>query len=683
MTFVTSTFLHAGCAAICATWAVLVLCAGRSRTALLLAATLAITAVWAGAVAFAPDAPLDGVAGLLEVTRSAAWFAALLVLYRRVAGAANAPLVRRFAWAGIAVTALALANIQPGMEAALTLPTLGSPVVLARLGIGLLVVLLAENLYRVAPEAARWHIILPCIALGGLAAFDLLLYADAALSGAFSPGMIDARAIVTAVAAPLLAIAAVRDRRSRRDPPVSRQLVFHGTTLMVAGTFLLGVGAVGEALRHLDDPWAQALQIGLAAGAVMALAVAGTARSARSWLRRLLVDHFFIARYDYRREWLRCVATLSDHGSDTPADVRAIRAIADAADSPAGLLLMRDPDGTALRWAGAWNGPTDMMELAEDHAMVAALHAGEWVAQPGPGELADLRASFPELWIIVPLTHHRDGLLGAVLLARPRAPFVLDGEVFALLRTLGREVAMFLAERRNAERLTDQERLAAYARRFAFVAHDVKTLAAQLRMLSANAAAHIADPDFQRDMLITLGAASERIDTLISRLRGPEDRAADAPTIEPLARLRSLAAGRHPAVAVEDDGQPPCLIPMAPDAFDAAVTHLLDNAMEASAPGEQVNVCLRHDGPKVVVDIRDGGKGMTADFIRDALFRPLATTRPDGNGIGAWQARALLRAAGGEVTAVSAPGRGTTMRLTLPAIRPRDDVGRRAVGAEP
>jgi hypothetical protein len=36
---------------------------------------------------------------------------------------------------------------------------------------------------------------------------------------------------------------------------------------MVAGTFLLGVGAVGEALRHLGDPWANALQIGLAAGA--------------------------------------------------------------------------------------------------------------------------------------------------------------------------------------------------------------------------------------------------------------------------------------------------------------------------------------------------------------------------------------------------------------------------------
>ncbi len=680
---VTSTLLHAGCAAICATWAVLVLVAGRSPTAVLLAVTMAATAVWALAVALAPATPLEGGAGMLEVARSAVWFAALLVLYRRTAGA-RAALVWRFAGIGMVVTGLALASLLPAIATTLTLPTLGSPAVLARLGVALLVVLLAENLYRSAPEAARWHIILPCISLGGLAAFDLVLYAEAALSRSVSTGMIDARAVLTAAAAPLLAITAVRDRRARRDPPVSRQLVFHGTTLMVAGTFLLGVGAVGEALRHLGDPWANALQIGLAAGAVMALAVAATARSVRSRLRRMLVDHFFLARYDYRREWLRCVATLSSRDSDTSADVRAIRAIADAADSPSGLLLMRDAEDATLRWAGAWNGPARTFALSADHALLGAVRDGDWVAEPSPEELADLRALFPALWIIVPLTHHREGLVGAVLLARPRAAFVLDGEVFALLRTLGREVAMFLAERRNAERLTDQERLATYARRFAFVAHDVKTVAAQLRMLTANAETHIGDPAFQRDMLITLGAAADRIDTLIARLRAPEEAAAaGAPSVEPLSRLRSLAAGRHPLVAVEDDGQPPCLIPMAPDAFDAAVTHLLDNAVEASAPGEKVSVCLRRDGPQVVVDIRDGGQGMTAAFIRDALFRPLATTRPGGSGIGAWQARALLRAAGGEVIAVSAPGCGTTMRLTLPAIGHKGDARREAVGSAP
>ena len=58
----------------------------------------------------------------------------------------------------------------------------GSLAPLGRLGLGLLTVLLAENIYRNADEALRWHINLPTIALGGLAAFDVLLYAAAALS---------------------------------------------------------------------------------------------------------------------------------------------------------------------------------------------------------------------------------------------------------------------------------------------------------------------------------------------------------------------------------------------------------------------------------------------------------------------------------------------------------------------
>ena len=43
----------------------------------------------------------------------------------------------------------------------------------------------------------------------------------------------------------------------------------------------------------------------------VALLVVFTSGSARSRLRTLLVDHFFSHRYDYRREWMRCIATLS------------------------------------------------------------------------------------------------------------------------------------------------------------------------------------------------------------------------------------------------------------------------------------------------------------------------------------------------------------------------------------
>ena len=60
---------------------------------------------------------------------------------------------------------------------------------------------------------------------------------------------------------------------------------------------------------------------------------------------------------------------------------------------------------------------------------------------------------------------------------------------------------------------------------------------------------------------------------------------------------------------------------------------------------------------------------MSADFIRDRLFRPFATTKTGGHGIGAYQARELLRAAGGDLLVLSRPDAGTTMRLLLPSVR--------------
>lgn len=627
-----SAWLHLGSAILCLGWMLLVLGVGRGRRAVLLAASLAAAACWAASVALTEHA------GLAEALRSAVWFAVLLLLWRQFAGESR--LFGIFAALGLG---LALVALLPG----------GLPI--ARVGLAFLVVLMAENLYRAAPAALRWHVVLPCLALGGLAAFDLLIHAHAALTRGFSPVLIDARAVLTACAAPLLAIAAFRDRRLRRDPPVSRQVVFHGATLAVAGTFLLGIGAAGEALRQFGDPWARTAQVVLVAAALLALAVALSAQSLRSRLRRLIVDHFFHARYDYRREWLRCVATLAD--AATAHDLRAIRAIADPVDSPAGLLLLRGPGETTLRWAGAWNRPAVALDIAADHPLLVALRGGSWVAHA-----EGLGLGFEDPWLVVPLTHPREGLLGAVLLARPRAALVLDAEVFDLLRTLGREVAMFLAERQAAEALADQAALRTHADRFAFVAHDIKTVASQLTLLLANAEAHLANPAFQQDMLLTVRAAAERIARLIQRLRVQE--AEPTAALDPLSRLRGLTG--HRAAAIELIAEETSLVAMAPEAFDAAVTHLLDNAMEAAAPGSPVRLRLHQGGPSVLLDITDDGPGMSADFVRDTLFRPLATSKPRGSGIGAWQARALLRGAGGDLAVLSRPGEGTTMRLTLP-----------------
>ncbi|WP_270938172.1 XrtA/PEP-CTERM system histidine kinase PrsK [Falsiroseomonas oryzae] len=664
-----SVVLHAGAAAVCLVWTVLVLAVGRGTAALLLAASCGVAALWAGATALAlmtGPGLLSAVAAVAEIARWPVWLAVLLFLLHRVAGARALRMIRIFG----AVAAIATAAAILILFGRHLWPWLVDEATLARLLLALMVVLAAENLFRTTSERDRWHVVLPCIALGGLAAYDVLLYADAALSRGMPAALVDARAGLTAVVTPLLAVAAVRDGRWRRDPPVSRQVVFHGATLVVAGSFLLAVGALGEVLSLLDVAWGAAAQVVLLALALFVLALAASSASARSRLRRLVVDHFFTARYDYRREWLRCVEILSAADDPAPAEHRAIRAIADAVDSPAGVLLHRDPGEPGLRWAGSWNLPHAHLGLPAEDPFLAALGGGTdvLVLDAADPAVRPLVAAYGQLWLAIPLPHGRAGLSGVVLLAPPRAPFPLDREVLDLLRTLGQEVAMFLAERRAAERLVDERRLAEYAKRFAFVAHDVKTVSSQLSLLLANAEEHLSDPEFQHDMLVTVRASAARINALILRLGQPGDvpEVARAETVAAVERLRGLAATRPYAVRIEaEETVPPAAIAGA--RFDTALGHLMNNAAEASPAGEPVRLRILREGGQVVVEVIDRGPGMTPEFIRDELFRPLSTSKRQGSGIGAWQARELLREAGGDLAVVSRPGAGTTMRVLLPA----------------
>jgi len=57
---------------------------------------------------------------------------------------------------------------------------------------------------------------------------------------------------------------------------------------------------------------------------------------------------------------------------------------------------------------------------------------------------------------------------------------------------------------------------------------------------------------------------------------------------------------------------------------------------------------------------------MELHFVRNELFKPLRSTKSRGHGIGAFQAREIVRGSGGDLEVISVPGRGTIMRVMLP-----------------
>jgi signal transduction histidine kinase len=104
-----------------------------------------------------------------------------------------------------------------------------------------------------------------------------------------------------------------------------------------------------------------------------------------------------------------------------------------------------------------------------------------------------------------------------------------------------------------------------------------------------------------------------------------------------------------------------------PEDFEGALEHVLSNAVEASRPGSNVQLSVEETNGRVRVKVEDSGPGMSPEFLANDFFRPLRTTKENGLGIGAYQARAMMRGLGGDMEVQSSVGQGTTVSLLLPA----------------
>jgi two-component system cell cycle sensor histidine kinase/response regulator CckA len=76
-------------------------------------------------------------------------------------------------------------------------------------------------------------------------------------------------------------------------------------------------------------------------------------------------------------------------------------------------------------------------------------------------------------------------------------------------------------------------------------------------------------------------------------------------------------------------------------------------------------------GTFAVIAVKDTGSGMSPDTLAH-VFEPFFTTKPSGQGTGLGLATVfgIIRQAGGQIDVESAPQRGTTFRILLPAAQP-------------
>ncbi|SFS00666.1 XrtA/PEP-CTERM system histidine kinase PrsK [Sphingomonas jatrophae] len=457
---------------------------------------------------------------------------------------------------------------------------------------------------------------------------------------------------------------------------LSRHALLQSLVLLAFAGSLVAMILLGSWLPRLPDDVLRTVAVSIVCAISAAVIALLPSSRTRALAKVMLAKHLFAHRYDYREEWLRFVAALGRTGADAaPLGTRVAQAIADIVGSPAALLLVAREEGE-LRIATEWRWPDALAAGAglplADHLRATGrvlafdrLRAGEW-----PEEyvlVPEWMLAEEALWAGVPLLHG-DRLEGLLLLHRPVIDRALDWEDFDLLRLAGQQAAGHLAEARVQEALAEARRFDEFNRRFAFIMHDVKNLVSQLALLARNAERHADNPAFRADMIETLNGSATRLNDMLARLDQHHRPRAEERRAFSLGRAACAAAlakrAQHPIEVAAD----PCLGALGDvRRLEQALEHLIQNAIEASPAGVPVIVATERRGDAAAVIIADRGCGMDAEFVAHRLFRPFASTKPAGFGIGAYEVRALIRAMGGRLEVESAPGRGTRFTVLLPS----------------
>jgi putative PEP-CTERM system histidine kinase len=539
---------------------------------------------------------------------------------------------------------------------------------------------LIHNLYTAGTSDARDTLRLPLLGISAMWIYDLNLYTFAYLSRSWPVDLFALQGLALALTTPLFGLSVLQNRSLTLR--LSRSMAFQSVSLFAIGAYLIAMVAVTAALDLFGGEAGRIAQIAFVFAGSLAALMLGPSTLFRAWFRVKVSKHLFQHRYDYRSEWLRFTTTLGKPGDEASAlSVRVIQAIADIVESPSGLLLTPDANGALLtqsRWNWIAADPPatgasvrlgkHMLETSrviECDALREAAEAGrdnleaslvpEWV-------LAET-----QVWAMVPLVHF-DRLAGVIVLARPIVSRTLDWEDFDLLKVAGRQVASYLAEASSQEALSDAQRFDEFNRRFAFIMHDIKNLVSQLSLLTRNAERHADNPEFRADMIETLKSSTARMNALLARLsqhnKGKREELRLG-ALGPIAqRVAATKTSQHPVVV---GGNPDLRAVADPVRLEQALSHLVQNAIDASDANEPVTIRVRVAGEEIAIDVIDKGLGMSAAFINTELFKPFASTKDGGFGIGAFEARSLINEMRGRIQVTSREGHGSIFSILLPA----------------
>jgi len=548
-----------------------------------------------------------------------------------------------------------------------------------------------ECTYRLVPSQARPRLKLLFLTFFGLLGFFTFILTTGLLYSSIGVGKLVAAAIPIAVVNLVLAYSTMRSGLTDVGAPVSRHIVYSSFTAIAAGLYVLAVGVVSQVAVFTQWSPDEVVTISFGFLAVLLAILLLFSNRFQRRVRRYIDRNFYVNRYDYRTQWANVTQSMESATDSHSVLARARTLLQEVFLADAVTLSLREK--ASLRISPCLGkGMDDPRSVLEEDSPLAKRLATERHAllldrRPDDFEYISIYAE-NGAWldatasqILAPLLEGTR-LVGCVGLQRRHRDDPFTYEDVALLDSMASHIGSRLRVTLQAEEMAEHREMTLISQWSNMLLHDLKNYLSPLRLVAQNLVQFKDKPGIAELAAGDIDRVADRMEALVrtlSELRDDPRLSQQRIVVNDLVRstLDEMQVGRREALTVQLDLRTPAAVTGDENMLQRVLENLVTNAIEAMDGEGTLTIQTRSDpirsnGAMVHLSVTDTGVGMPPEFVRERLFRPFATTKRGGLGLGLYQCRSIVRAHGGELKVESHLGVGTTVQIIMAAA---DDEG--------
>ena len=554
-----------------------------------------------------------------------------------------------------------------------------------------------ESTLRLSAGHSRDRLRPAVLGLFGVLGFFTYVITTGLLHSALETDPLVAGALPILLGNILMAYGFMRGALSDVSVPISRTVVYSSVTAFVAALYVITVGIVAQLATFTRWSPGEAVTVCITFLVILSTLVLIFSSRLQRKVRRFIDRNFYVNRYDYRSQWFR-VSRALDPAEGAEGVVRAAATLLkEVFRADAVTVCLTHPQFDVVRAVHGRGAGENPVELDRSSPLLRKLHEERraLMLDRNPEDFEYIRIYVEDReWldatasrVVAPLFMGQH-LVGLVGLERSRPDDRFTFEDLDLLDNLSAQLAAVLRSVQLTADLADAREIEVLSQWSSMLLHDLKNHLSPLRMLVSNMRSHMDNREFQRQAITDIEHVTRNLEDLVLRLSqfkdGPQITAARVDVNRLMQKVMAkLQLRRWEELAIHTNLQAGHTVTGDEALLGRVMENLITNAVQAMRGRGTLSLStasMQNGGvSEVVISVDDEGPGMSDEFVRKRLFRPFSTTKAKGLGLGLYQCRTIVRAHKGDLRIQTAPGRGTRVRVHLPA----DPVtGKTALGSD-